>query len=64
MESETAHILKKINNFTFGFFLFVGDEVKTNDLNYFDISVSAKNSTLSTVIYLLERIYWKEIKKD
>ena len=42
MESETAHIWKKINNFTFGFFLFVGDEVKTNDFKYFDISVSAK----------------------
>ena len=56
--------MEKINNFTFGVFLFLGDEVKTNDWKYFDISVSAKNSTLGTVIYLLERIYEKEIKKD
>ena len=56
--------MEKINNFTFGGFLFLGDEVKTNDWKYFDISVSAKNSTLGTVIYLLERIYEKEIKKD
>ena len=42
MESETAHIWKKINNFTFGFFLFVGDEVKTNDLKYFDMCFCKK----------------------
>ena len=57
MESETAHIWKKKIYFTFGFFLFVGDEVKTNDLKCLGISVSIKCSSLGTVIYLSERIY-------
>ena len=38
------------------FFLFAGDEVKTNDLKYFDINISVKNFAVGTVIYLLERI--------
>ena len=38
------------------FFLFAGDEVKTNDLKYFDINISVKNCAVGTVIYLLERI--------
>ena len=42
--------------FTFVFFMFAGDEVKTNDLKYFDINISVKNCAVGTVIYLLERI--------
>ena len=37
--------------------MFAGDEVKTNDLKYFDINISVKNFAVGTVIYLLERIY-------
>ena len=52
------------------FFLFVcmfaGDDVKTNDFELyfcksFDIKVFVKNCTLGTVIYLLEKIYYKDI---
>ena len=57
MESETAHIWKKKIILHSVFFLFVGDEVKTNDLKCLGISVSIKCSTLGTVIYLSERTY-------
>ena len=49
--------MEKKNLFYIRFFLFVGDEVKTNDLKCLGISVSIKCSTLGTVIYLSERIY-------
>ena len=58
MESETAHIWKKLNYYVFNVFcLLADDDVKTNDLESFDTIVSVKNYTLGTVIYLLERIY-------
>ena len=60
MESETAHIWKKLKYFVFNVFcLFADDDVKTSYISArsFDISVQLKNYTLGTAIYLLERIY-------
>ena len=62
------------NQITFNVFcLFAGDDIKNKwlrvvnsnwvviSVNSLDIPVSVKNSTLGTVIYLLERIYYKGI---
>ena len=64
MESETAHILKTLNYFVCNVFfcLFADHDVKRTTSNCvsvkpFDISVSVKNYTLGTLLYLLQRIY-------
>ena len=60
MESETAHIWKKLSDFTFNvFFLFAGDDVKMNalELNFYKVfryKCFCKKNLLE--IYLLERI--------
>ena len=59
--------MEKINYCIFNVFSFsAGDNVKTSDLELhsvesFAISVSVKNSSLHTAIYLLEKFYYKEI---
>ena len=60
MESETAHIQKKLNYFTFNvFFLFPGDDVKINylELHFYKVfryQCFCKKTLLEG--YLLERI--------
>ena len=62
-KSETAHIWKKLDYFTFNVFsLFAGDDLKTSDLElYFGTVVRykcfCKISTLRNRIYLLEKLY-------
>ena len=56
MLSETAHIWKKINNFTFNDLELSTNQVAIS-INSFGLPVSVKHSTLGTVIYVLERIY-------